>query len=84
MFKFYCRILDKLRECDNSFAFVCVCVFLGLHLRHMEVPRLGVESELQMLAYTTAIAKWDMSHIYDLHHSLQQRPILNLLSKARD
>ena len=29
-------------------------VFLGPHLRHMEVPRLGVESELQLLAYTTA------------------------------
>ena len=33
-----------------SFFFVCVCVcvlFLGLHLLwHMEVPRLGVESEL--------------------------------------
>ena len=27
-------------------------VFLGLHLQHMEVPRLGVESELQQLAYT--------------------------------
>ena len=25
--------------------------FLGLHLRHMEVPRLGVESDLQWLAY---------------------------------
>ena len=29
--------------------------FLGLlHLRHMEVPRLGVESELQLPVYTTA------------------------------
>ena len=28
--------------------------FLGPQLRHMEVPRLGVESELQLLAYTTA------------------------------
>ena len=25
-------------------------------LRHMEVPRLGVELELQLLAYTTATA----------------------------
>ena len=30
--------------------------FLGLHPWHMEVPRLGVESELQLLAYTTATA----------------------------
>ena len=31
-------------------------VILELHLKHMEVPRLGVESELQLLAYSTAIA----------------------------
>ena len=28
--------------------------FLGPYLQHMEVPRLGVESELQLLTYTTA------------------------------
>ena len=33
---------------------VCFCFFLGLHLQHMEVPRLGVESELQLPAYATA------------------------------
>ena len=32
------------------FFFFC---FLGPHLQHMEVPRLGVESELQLLAFTT-------------------------------
>ena len=32
---------------------------LGLHLRHMEVPRLGVKSELQLPAYTTAAAMPD-------------------------
>ena len=36
----------------------------------MEVPRLGVELELQLLAYTTAIATPDLSTICDLHHSL--------------
>ena len=41
------------------FCVVCVCVFLGLPPRHMEVPRLGVESELQLLAYTTATAMPD-------------------------
>ena len=30
--------------------------FLGPHQWHMEVLGLGVESELQLLAYTTAIA----------------------------
>ena len=33
--------------------------FLGLNLWHMEVPRLGVKSELQLLAYTTATATLD-------------------------
>ena len=50
----------------------------------MEVSRLGVESELQLLAYTTATAMWDLSSICDLHHSSGQRQIINLLSKARD
>ena len=44
-------------------------VFLGLHPWHMEVPRLGVEWDLQPLTYTTATARWDPSHICDLHHS---------------
>ena len=33
--------------------------FLGLHPWHMEVPRLGVESELRLLASTPATATWD-------------------------
>ena len=57
---------------------------LGLHLPHMEVPRLGVESELQLLAYTAATAIWDPSHVYNLHHSSRGHWILNPLSKARD
>ena len=50
----------------------------------MEVPSLGVESELQLLAYATATATQDLSHICDLYHSSQQCQILNLLSDARD
>ena len=43
--------------------------FLGLHLQHMEASRLGVELELQLLAYTIAHSNtW----------------ILNPLSKVRD
>ena len=30
--------------------------FLGLHLWHLEIPRLGVELELQLQAHTTAMA----------------------------
>ena len=48
----------------------------------MEVHRLGLELELQLLAYTTATP--DPSHICDLYHSSQQRLILNPLSEARD
>ena len=50
----------------------------------MEVPRLGVESELQLLAYTTVTAMWDPSRVCDLHHSSQQRQILNPLNEARN
>ena len=34
-------------------------VFLGPHLRLMDVPRLGVELALPLLACTTAAATWD-------------------------
>ena len=50
----------------------------------MEVPRLGVESELQLPAYTTATAMQDLSRIFNLHHSSRQHQILNPLRKARD
>ena len=50
----------------------------------MEVPRLGVELELQLPAYATTTATQDASCICDLHHSSRSRRILNLLSKARD
>ena len=57
--------------------------FLGLHLQHMEDPGLGVELELQLLAYATAMAKPDPSHISDLCLSLQQHWVLNPPSEAR-
>ena len=53
-------------------------------MMYMEVPRLGVKSELQLLAYITAMAMLDLSHICYLHHSSQPCWILNLLIKARD
>ena len=59
-------------------------LFLRLHLQHMEVPRRGVESELQLLAFITATASQDPSHILDLHRNAGQYQILNPLSKARD
>ena len=59
-------------------------VYLGLHPWHMEVSRLGVELEQQLLAYTTATASPDLSCICDLHHSSWQCRILNPLSEARN
>ena len=47
----------------------------------MEVSRLGTDSELQLLAYTTATATQDPSDICDLHCSMWQHQILNPLSK---
>ena len=67
--------------------------------QHMEIeiPRLGVKWELQLLAYATATAMPDLSRICDLHHShynarsshicklqhsSQQQQILKPLSEA--
>ena len=47
----------------------------------MEVPRLGVQLELQLLACDTAIATVDQSHC-NLQHSSQQCQVLNPLSEA--
>ena len=60
--------------------------FLGLHLRRLEVPRLGVESELQLPTYNTATATatQDLSHTCSLPHISQQHRIAYPLSKARD
>ena len=65
-------------SCLASFCFLfcfvfCLFVSLGPHLRHMEVPRLGVESELQLPAYTTVTATPDLSWVFNLHHSSWQR-----------
>ena len=49
---------DALSIHSNSTSFLCVC-FLRPHPRQMEFPRLGVESELQLLADATATAMPD-------------------------
>ena len=64
--------------------FVLFFCFLGLHPQHIGDSRLGVQSELQLLAYTTATATSDPSYICDLHHSSQQHWILNPLREVRD
>ena len=64
------------------YVYICgyICVyayvfFLEPHPWHMEVPRLGVESELQLPAYTTATATQDLSRACNIPHSSQQRQI---------
>ena len=57
--------------------------FLGPHLQHMELPWLGVELELQLLACVTAATTLDPSCIFNLHHSSWQCQILNSGSEAR-
>ena len=61
----------------------CFC-FLGPYLHHMEVPSLGVETELQLPTYAITTATWDPSHICDLHCNSWQHCIFNPLSEARD
>ena len=48
---------------QNFFFFFWSFVFLGPHLWHMEVPRLGVETELLLPAYTTTTAMQDPSRV---------------------
>ena len=50
----------------------------------MEVPSLGVQLELWLPAFATAIATRDLICICDLHHSSRQYRILNPLRKVRD
>ena len=58
----------------------------GPHPWHVENPRLGVKSEIQLLAYTTATATAmrDPSRVCDLHHSSRQCQMADPLSEARD
>ena len=69
----------------SSFNFIIIDLFIwGPYPRHMEVPRLGISSELQLPSYTTARALRDLSLVCDLHPSSWQHRILNPLSEARD
>ena len=66
------------------YIYFCLCHFLGPHPQHMEVPRLGVKSELYPPAYTRATATQDPSQVCSLHNSSWQYQILNPLIEARD
>ena len=52
------------KQSTDSMNFLSVFFFfLRSHPQHMEVPRLGVELELQLPAYATVTAMWDLSHV---------------------
>ena len=76
----YCNSLSLPSTLIFFFSLYC----LGSPLWHMEVLRLGVESELQLPAYATATATPDLSCIWELHYSSQPCRILNALSEVRD
>ena len=78
------EVCDMRQNKYNICIFFVFLPFLGPLLLHMEVPRLGVEVELQPPAYTRATATRDPRRVCNLHHSSWQRQILNPLSKARD
>ena len=56
----------------SSFFFFFFFVFLRPHSWHTEVPRIEVELELKLWAYTTGTATPDPSFVCDLHHSSRQ------------
>ena len=62
----------KLGNFINNFCLFVVYLFILFFratLMHMDIARLGVELELQLLAYGIVTAMPDQGHIYDLHHS---------------
>ena len=91
--EFIFRLSLLLHRCIHLFlavfcGFVCLFIylfcFLGPHPEHMEVCRLAVKLELQILACATTTATQDPSHVCSLHPSSWQCLILNPLSEARD
>ena len=66
-------------SCSYVIFYFFIFCFLGFHVWHMKVPKLRVESELQLPAYTTATTRQDLSHTRELQDSSQQRQILNPL-----
>ena len=78
-------LFSKMGQIKLLYLFWLVClVFLGPYPRHIGVPRLGVQSELRLLAYATATAIQDLNCTCSLHHSSRQHQIPKLLSEARD
>ena len=82
-------VIDLVPFYELSFCFYVMVTFffffnLWSQLWHMEVPRLGTQSEPQLPTYATATEMPDPSLVYDLHYSSEQRWILNPLSGTWD
>ena len=73
-----CQIFNPIVPQQELLNFIYIISFFGggPHLQHMELPSLGVQSELQQSAYATAIATSYLSRVCDLY--------LNPLTEARD
>ena len=80
------KLKASIRSSHDVSNFFFLFSFLSFFLPSFlpEVPRPGVESELQLPAYTTATAAPDPSYVYDLYHGLRQCQILNPLSEGKD
>ena len=66
-------VLNLVKHNKNShtcFFFFFFLSFLGPHLQQIEVPRLGIELELQLPATATVTAMPDPSCVCKLYHSL--------------
>ena len=64
--------------------FVCLFVFAISWAALVAYGGSQARDLIGAVAYTTATATWDPSHVFDLPHSSRQLGILNPLSKARD
>ena len=71
------------REATLLFIYILIFFFLWLHQLHMEVPGLGVKSELQLPAYTTTFARQQQIQA-TAQHCLWQCQIHNPLSEIRN
>ena len=77
--------LPKATEKLSLSLFIYLFIYLlGLHLQHMEIHRLGVESQLQLPADATPTATKDPSRVCNLPHASRQRRNAYPLSGARN
>ena len=79
-----CWIFLNYHPCCVFFLFFFFfCLYKAAHVANGS-SQAGVESEGQLLAYTTATATPDLNHIFNLYHSSWKHWILNPLCQARD